>query len=94
MSLPTLCDPVTVKAMLAQETHLLDLATSFVESYTQVGFHKDLASNLQEHLNAIAHINEISFCHESEHPADREIHASAMQLKAWHLSAIDDALTV
>ena len=94
MSLKPLCDPVTVRAMLAQESHLLDLATSFVESYSQKGFHKDRASSLQEHLTAIGHINEISYCHESDHPADRAVHDSAMQLKAWHLAAIDAALTV
>lgn len=88
MSLPILCSSITVRAMLDQEAVLVDLATGFVASGAgDIAF----AAALGEHLAAIAHLNEIAYFHESDSPCDRDIHASVMQVKAWHLAALEDA---
>lgn len=89
--LPTLIDPITALALLAQADTITDIATSLV---IQCECDPEFSDALNDHLAAVTCAMELEIMHESGHPADRDLHHCARQLRLWHLARLDTLTTV
>jgi len=84
-------DPIAARALLAQEERLSDLAAGLID---QGELSPDFAAEVIECRDAIILANELAWAHESDHPADRTLHAAAIQLKLGHLARLDSLTTI
>ena len=91
MSLPTLCDPIVLAAILAQESRIRDFAATILGQADD--YPEDEIAIVRDHVAAVDLANELAYCHESESPADVTLYHAASQLKAWHLAALDSWIT-
>ena len=82
-TLPHLLPADDVTPLLAAETQLADLAGTLIQS------NHSRAADMSLALNAIVLANELLWAHESEHPADVELHHAATQLKCHFLARLD-----
>ena len=90
-SLPILCDAITIRATLAQETAITDLINTVLAAADE--HDEDEIASVRDHLAAVSLANELAAIHDTKAAADDMPWNAAVQLKVWHLLALDAWLT-